>query len=228
MAEKEKFIVLAIEPVLDDRKDIANLFQSNHYKLTFVDSIKEAAQFINNLIPHFVLINIDQNPKNIIHLTKSLLDLLPNETVKLCSTKDLKSKNSKAINKLGINEFFEKPLRGINLFEKIKMFKFELKELSVEIKEKIVVSTQIEANIIGLSETDFIIETGLVPQIDEVLTMECPLIEGILSEQKRYIVTPNKHEHLSSTMKFSTITMLGLRNEDLQSIRAKILHWEKL
>jgi response regulator RpfG family c-di-GMP phosphodiesterase len=227
MLDNEKVEVLAIEPVLEDRKDIANLFKSTSYKLSFVDSFKEATQFISGTIPHFVLINIDFNKKTMIKDLKGLLNIIPNETIKICLTTDLKSKSCMAINKLKISEFFPKPLKGKDIFDKVKIFKEELKSLSVIINKAVSVVVETDAQIIALSETDFIIEAGMTPQAGERMDINSPLIEETLSEKKKYIVTPKKHENLPPNIKYTTITMLGLKNEDLQSIRAKLLHWEK-
>lgn len=228
MSVKDKLEVLAVEPFLEDRKDVAQLFQSNNYKLTFVDNFKEADLFIGNIIPHFILINLDQKVEGLLKNCQALFRSLPQETFKIGTIKDKKSKMAKRAANLPFNELFEKPLRGLVVFEAVKSFLNENKSISVKLETQIEVNIEVEAKMLGLSETDFIIETGLVTAEGEKLRLECPLIEEILTEEKQFLVTPNKHEHLNSRFKYSTITMLGLKNEDLQNIRARVLHWDKL
>ncbi len=219
--------MLAIEPVLDDRKDIAQLFQIKNYNLSFVENFKDAAQFLKGTIPHIIVVNIDLKGKNLTENVQRFANALPDETLKFCISKDKNSKLAKYATKVGYQEVFDKPIKGMIVFERLKFFLKDLKPLSANLVNRKGVMMKMGAYIVGLSETDFIFESGVKPTIGLKVNIDCPLVEKVLGEKKTYKVAENKHDTISSGYRYSTVTMLGLKNEDLQNIRAKILQWDK-
>lgn len=226
---KNKVIdVLIMEPVLDDRKSLVQLFQPANYLVKFVSTASEANEYLKNKIPHIILIDIDQKVSTGFKFIEKILDFSHPETVIFVVTSDAKNPKFTSLLGIGVNKIISKPLAGMHVIETIRGYLKQQKILSMEIPESNKANIKMSASLIGVGETDFIIESPIKPGFGSKLNVTCPLIEKILKQKKTFIVAQNKYNYTLPNRNLATMTILGLKNDELQKIRAKILRWEKL
>jgi len=228
MNTKDIYKILVIEPDLANRKALAQLIQNSNFQLTYIETFEEATDFISHDIPHMVFINLDHHPKQDLKDTAELLSRIPQETIVFVMTEKNTSQAVIDLVNFGVNEICKKPINSIHVRSRIKIYTDALKPLAAKVRTDYRITANIKAEIVGLSETDFIIESGIIPETGERLLIDSPLITSILDDEKYYIVSENKNERFSSKYQHTELTILGLNNVDLQKIRSKITRWEKL
>jgi response regulator RpfG family c-di-GMP phosphodiesterase len=217
--------VLVIEPVLEDRKTISRLLSSNLFSIYFLDKVEEASIFFDKLIPHIIIANIDLNPKESAEQLVSLLDFLPDEISIFAMSKKPDSSICRKLLDKGIRQVFPKPLQGMITSVAIK----EAVDLQGPIVMKIKshpTKINIQSTILAFGESDVLVRTNLIPSALKNIHAEGKLFDSIFRNPKVFLMTENKLLNFSED--YLTLTMLGLTNEDLKAIRAKVLHWEIL
>ena len=103
-----------------------------------------------------------------------------------------------------------------------------LKNLKLNLLKSQSVKSSINGTIKALGEADFVIDAPFSAKSGSELAIESSLIQDVLGDKKTYIVTRSNNGASNTTNISLTLTMLGLKNEDLQKIRSTILHWDKL
>jgi hypothetical protein len=215
-----KYEVLIYEPVLEDRKSLSQLFPLKKYLVSFYSTYNEIAKQINSRIPHIVLINFDKKVENIIKL-------LPVETFIVGLSKDDKHSMFKNFESSGLSEMWKKPVSGFKVTPSINSFIDNITPLKLSLSTPQIAASTISGTIRALGETDFVIKVPFSVSNGADLNLKCALIENILSEVKQCVVLQNMEGGANSTDKILRLTLLGLRNTDLQEIRSEILHWDK-
>lgn len=224
---QQKFDVFIFEPNLDNRKPLAQLLPLSKFVIKFMGSIEELMAELNFRVPHILILSLDVKKVNIEETMASVKPLISKETVIIGLSDNLKSKKHVPYFELGLQEIWETPIAGLKIKPRINEIVDELKPISVKLNNTETISSRIDGEIVAMGEAEFIASFPLVLELGAKLSVKSEFLQNILSnEEKTFIVTENKHPGLVDSQ--ITVTILGLKNDNLKNIRAKILNWEKL
>jgi hypothetical protein len=216
-----KYEVLVFEPNLDDRKPFSQLFPLKKYLVKFCSNYSEMEAQIADKIPHIVLISLDKPLKDFNHL-------LPEETFIIGITKNEKHPFLSGLEDHGYTDVWRKPIVGVQVIPKISDLFDSIKPLKLVMRNPRLLAASVSGSIEALGEADFIVDVPFNVKRGSQLNIHSELIVSILGEMKPSAVTKNlEGGHLKSG-KALKLTLLGLNNEELQEMRAKVLHWDKI
>lgn len=215
-----KYDVFIFEPILEDRKALTQLFPFKKYIVSFYDKKEQITKQISSRVPHIVVLNMDHKAENIIKL-------LPAETFIVGTSKDSKHPLFKKIETSGLGDMWSKPITGFKVTPQINSFIDNIEPLKLSLNTPQKVAGSVCGTIQALGESDYVIRVPFNAVIGTDLNIKSGLIQEILGEVKPGVVIKHMESGANSTDKILRITLLGLRNDDLQEIRSKILHWDK-
>jgi hypothetical protein len=223
-----KNVIYVLEPNLDGRKELSQIFPMKKFIIKFYSKTDLILNDIQAQVPHFVLINLESSSTSVQSDLNSILNHLPRETFVI----GLHSKEPdlilKKYTKFSLTDVWQTPIVGVKVLPRVKALSEEIVPMTLELASPKRLLSVVGAKILAMGEAEFILEAPVSSGVGRRLSVKSELIEQVLKTSKEYIVSENRNAHLFDSKKVMTITMLGLSNSDLQKIRAKILHWEKL
>jgi hypothetical protein len=222
-----KYDVLIFEPNLDDRKQLTQLFPLKRFIIKFFSDYEELAERINFKVPHFILFNLDHKAEHLDKNFKYLSEIIPEEVFIIGMSKKDNLVIAKKTKKYKLSDIWKKPIAGVSVLARISSYVDNIQPLKFKFASAQKVNCSVNGTINALGEADFLINVPFNAQIGIELDVESELIKSILDEDKSSIVTKSCNAASGTTRKALTLTMLGLKNEDLQKIRSTVLHWDK-
>lgn len=221
----KKCDIYILEPNLDNRKPIAQLLVLSKFVIKFLSTPDELLKEVGKKIPHVVLINLDIKSINY-KLTLAQLKL-PQETLQIGLSSKYKADNPSPYKEFGLNEIWELPLAGLKIKPRINEILERIEPISVKLNSPVIVHSRVDGEIIAMGETDFVVKFPIKLPYGTKLDVKSELLSKLFKgEEKTFIVTENKHGELTAHQ--ISVTILGLKNEDLRRIREMVINWEKL
>mgnify|MGYP003684819675 CR=1 FL=1 len=223
----KKIDIIIFEPNLDNRKPLAQLLPLSKYVIRFTQDIVEFLGEAKTRTPHIVFLNLDEKKMDYPEFIQDMSHHLPKETVVLgMSTKPDSPKTHEKINEI-VQEVIALPIAGLKVKPKINEVVESLKPIEVQLKTPTKLSSEIQGKIVAMGETEFLADFPLKLSFGDQLNIKSEFLDELFSgENKTLIITD--HKHAGSTEDQVAVTILGLKNSDLQTIRARILNWDKL
>ena len=220
--------IYIFEPNLDTRKPLAQLFPLSKFLIKFFSSSHDMFNEIRLKIPHIVVFNLDDKNLDYLEELKEIMVLLPKETYILGMSEKVESKRHSPLFEKGLQEVWQLPIAGLKIKPRINEIMDEgMKPIIVNFTKQPSLKVVVDGKIVAMGETDFIAKFPVQFSHGEKVDIHSTFLNSVLKEEKKVMVV-SEDNHGVIVENQITVSILGLKNDDLKNIRARILNWEKL